>query len=234
MMKNVLITGTNRGLGSSLLSHFVGSGWHVYATARASHSLPEHPQVTRLTLDLSDYQSIHAMAEEVRASGHSLDLIINNAGYNPKDSDDKAYFMSTLKIEHFSGENIARSLHINALAPLELTSQLLPCLASDGVVLNISSWLGSIGAKTSGGHYGYAGSKALLNMFTRAMALEFAEGERVAVAINPGWVRTDMGGPKAQNTPDDVARDILKLYDTKELHNNNGAFLNIDGSQHEW
>jgi NAD(P)-dependent dehydrogenase (short-subunit alcohol dehydrogenase family) len=161
-------------------------------------------------------------------------LVINNAGYNPKDSADKEYFMSTFKIERFSGDNVAKSLHINALAPTELTSQLLPYLADDAAVLNISSWLGSIGAKTRGGHYAYAGSKALLNMFTKAMALEFAEGKRVAVALNPGWMRTDMGGARGQNLPEDVAQRILELYETRALHDANGAFLNIDGSHHAW
>ena len=233
-MKNVLITGANRGLGKSMLSCFESAGWHVFATARDIDSLPARDQITRLTLDLADYQSVRAMAETVCASGQTIDVVINNAGYNPKDSADKDYFMSTFKIERFSGENIAKSLHINALAPTELTSKLLPCLADDAVVLNISSWLGSIGAKTGGGHYAYAGSKALLNMFTKAMALEFAEGGRAAVALNPGWMRTDMGGARAKNTPEDVARAILDLYEAGTLRENNGAFLNIDGSHHEW
>ena len=71
-------------------------------------------------------------------------------------------------------------------------------------------------------------------MFTKAMALEFSDGKRTAVALNPGWMRTDMGGARAKNTPEDVAQFILDLYETGTLHNHNGAFLNIDGSHHEW
>lgn len=118
-MKNVLIKGANRGLGKSILLCFEGAGWHVFATARDIGSLPSRDQITPLTLDLSDYQSVRAMAETVCASEQTIDVVINNAGYNPKDSVDKDYFMSTFKIERFSGENIARSLNINALAPTE-------------------------------------------------------------------------------------------------------------------
>lgn len=233
-MKTVLITGANRGFGEALLTCFEGAGWHVLATARRPETLPTRERVTPLTLDLSNKQSIAALADAVKSAGYTVDLLINNAGYNPKDSSDKAYFMSTFKIAHFSGRNVAKSLEINALAPMELSSKLLPSLAENAVVLNISSWLGSIGAKSGGGHYGYSGSKALLNMFTRAMALEFAEGQRAAVAFNPGWMRTDMGGDKAQVSPADVAQAVLDLYSEGALHQNNGEFLNFDGSRHVW
>ena len=119
--------------------------------------------------------------------------------------------------------------------------------ALDAVVFNVSSSLGSIGGKTSGGHYGYAGSKAFLNMFTRAMALEFAAGaeregavdapdapRRSAVAFNPGWMRTDMGGARADTAPEDVAARILALHESGTLAGANGRFLNADGTEHEW
>lgn len=233
-MKTVLITGANRGLGEALRLCFERAGWHVIATARQVGSLPESEQVTPLALDLADYQSIEALGGAVKASGYTVDLLINNAGYNPKDSADKDYFMSTFKLAHFSGANVADSLRINALAPMELTSKLLPSLTEDAVVLNISSWLGSIGAKSRGGHYGYSGSKALLNMFTRAMALEFSEEKRAAVALNPGWMRTAMGGEKGEVGPEEVAQGVLGLYSAGTFHAKNGAFLNVDGSQHTW
>ena len=109
----------------------------------------------------------------------------------------------------FDAANVADAMWTNALVPTELVSRLLPILAPDAVVLNVSSWLSSVGGKTGGGHYGYAGSKALLNMFTRAMALEFADEtagadggpRRAVVAFNPGWMRTDMGGARAGHGP---------------------------------
>ncbi len=233
-MKTVVITGANRGLGKALTNRFHQAGWYVIATARDIASLPDDTHITGVELDLADDASIQALAAVVAKKGRKIDLVINNAGYNPKDSSDKDYFQSTFKISHFSGKNVAKSLQINALAPTELVSKLLAFMAEDAVVLNISSWLGSIATKEIPGHYGYAGSKALLNMFTKAMALEFAETPRSAIALNPGWMRTDMGGARAEITPEDVAERILSLYESGQLHANNGAFLNTDGSHHLW
>ena len=233
-MGKVLITGANRGLGKALLDTFLDAGWTVFATARNPDALRNDAQATPVALDLSDYESVRQCAKMILATESTLDLIIHNAGYNPKDSTDDEYFRSTFRLEHFSGENVAHSLHINALAPVELTSLLLRALAADGVVVNVSSWLGSIGEKSMPGHYGYAGSKALLNMLTKGMALEFAESGRAAVALNPGWMATSMGGENASSTPEDVARRILSLYTRGALHQNNGRFLNSDGSEHPW
>ena len=243
-MKTVLITGGNRGLGRALVTTFDAADWKVYATARNPDQLPLSDAkgsydkgsngIVPLTLDLANYESIDQLVKTLDDFKPSIDLLINNAGYNPKDNKEPGFFDSTFRIEHFSGANVGISMTINALAPTQLVSRLLPRLAKDAVVLNISSWLGSIGNKDMGGHYGYAGSKALLNMFTKAMALEFKDHNRSAVAVNPGWMKTDMGGDNAKHTPDETAAAILNLYENQTLHKNSGEFINTDGSQHPW
>lgn len=233
--KTVLITGANRGLGAAFAKEAHDLGYRVIGTARDVSTLNAGNLDRALALDLSEQNSIAQVCSEIRADGLQIDLLINNAGFNPKDrKDDPNYFQSTFKIEHFDAANVAESLWINALAPMTLISQLLPSLTDDAVALSISSWLGSIGGKTSGGHYGYAGSKALLNMFTRAVALEFADTNRSAVALNPGWMRTDMGGSNAERTPSEVARAVFTLWTDGELSSANGKFLNTDGSPHPW
>ena len=236
-MKTVIITGANRGLGAALVQGFANADLHVIGTARQPSSL-EKSNCDAHALDLAEAESVAAFADAVARKGDPVDLLIHNAGFNPKDrKDDPGYFQSTFSIKTFSAGNVAETLWINALMPMELTSRLLPSLAKDAVVLSISSWLGSIGGKTSGGHYGYAGSKALLNMFTRALALEFAGDEaanRAAVALNPGWMRTDMGGQNAETTPEDVAEQVLVMWSDGALHRANGEFLNSDGTRHAW
>lgn len=233
--KSILVTGANRGLGAAIASTFNDNGWHVIGTARRPETLDRDIIDMACALDLSDPESVLSLSEEVTKTEARIDLLVNNAGFNPKDrKDDPGYFASTFTIDSFSAENVSQSVWINALAPTELVSKLLPVLAGDGVVVNISSWLGSIGGKTSGGHYGYAGSKALLNMMTRALACEWTDTARSAVALNPGWMSTDMGGAKAERTPDQTARDILRLYADDTLRQSNGRFLNADGSEHAW
>ena len=59
------------------------------------------------------------------------------------------------------------------------------------------------------GHYGYSGSKALMNMMMKGLSMEFAkdsEINRSGVALNPGWMKTAMGGSNAERTPEEVAQ----------------------------
>ncbi len=233
--KTVLITGANRGLGAALAKEAHDLGYRVIGTARDVSTLKADHVDRPYVLDLSKQNSIARVCSKIQADGLQIDLLINNAGFNPKDrKGDPNYFQSTFKIENFDASNVAESLWINALAPMTLISGLLPILSEDAVALNISSWLGSIGGKTSGGHYGYAGSKALLNMFTRAAALEFSDTQRSAVALNPGWMRTDMGGSNAERTPKEVAQAVFALWRDGTLSAANGKFLNTDGSIHPW
>ncbi|MDP5362002.1 MAG: SDR family NAD(P)-dependent oxidoreductase [Paracoccaceae bacterium] len=233
--KTVLITGANRGLGAALAKAAHGHAFKVIGTARKSSALDASFIDQGYDLDLSKADSIASFCTKIVKAGHPIDFLINNAGFNPKDrKDDPTYFQSTFKIAYFDASNVSDSIWINALAPMTLISKLLPILADDAVVLNISSWLGSIGGKTVGGHYGYAGSKALLNMFTRAVALELADTGRTAVALNPGWMRTDMGGDNAERSPDEVAKAVVDMWTDGTLMSKNGQFLNIDGTEHPW
>lgn len=233
--KTILITGANRGLGAAFAKEAHDQGHKVIGTARDVSTLHADHFDRTYALDLSKQNNIAQVCSEILADGLEIDLLINNAGFNPKDQkDDPNYFQSTFKIEHFNAANVADSLWINALAPMTLISRLLPILADNAVALNISSWLGSIGGKSSGGHYAYAGSKALLNMFTRAVALEFADTKKSAVALNPGWMRTDMGGSNAERTPKEVAEAVFALWTDGKLSSANGKFLNTDGSIHPW
>lgn len=233
-MKTVLITGGSRGLGASLVSTFSKNGYRVLATTRNSQKHNDLKNVSYYQLDLDDLNSLDNFARLIKSSGTEIDVLINNAGYNPKDSSNKEFFNSTFKIENFDPEAIIGTLRVNSLMPMALVSRLLPSLAQRGVIVNISSWLGSITNKSSPGHYAYAGSKALLNMFTKALAFEPSMRTRTCVAINPGWMRTQMGGNNANQDPSEVAQRILELYETNALSKNSGNFLNIDGSVHPW
>lgn len=256
-MKTVLITGGNRGLGLSLVQTFAKSGWQVLATARRVESLPsDMANVEGFVLDLASHDSVVALAETLLQKGTTIDAILHNAGFNPKDQKDReGYFESTFYASQFSAANVGESMFINALHPMELTGRLFPILAPDAVVIAISSWLGSIGTKTVPGHYGYTGSKALMNMMMKGMSLEFAKAKlpsgnfpkaaeseandssevsRVAVAMNPGWMKTDMGGSNADITSDEVAQRILAMIDDGFIRECNGKFMNTDRTEHEW
>jgi NAD(P)-dependent dehydrogenase (short-subunit alcohol dehydrogenase family) len=238
MSKTVLITGGNRGLGLSLVECFAAQkDWTVIATARRIDSLPGAAD-QKFELDLASHKSVMDLVDSLLQAGQTIDCIIHNAGFNPKDQKQiPGYFESTFYCKDFSAANVAESMMINALHPMELTGRLMPILANDASVLAISSWLGSIGSKTVPGHYGYTGSKALMNMCIKGLSLEFnndKEHARSAVAINPGWMKTDMGGTNADITPEQVAERILKMLQDGFIQTANGKFINTDRSEHPW
>jgi NAD(P)-dependent dehydrogenase (short-subunit alcohol dehydrogenase family) len=249
MTKTVLITGGNRGLGKAMVDAFAGADWKVLATARNIDSLASStspPTIQFCTLDLSSLDSVNELVANLQSSHQSIDLLIHNAGFNPKDVPNReGYFESTFQIDRFSAHNVAESMYINALNPMELTGKLIQhnILNDTAVILAVSSWLGSHEKKNVPGHYAYSGSKALLNMMITGMAMEFARQnssssssskQRSAVALNPGWMKTDMGGANAQTTPEGVAQAVLAMMQDGFLARSNGKFLNADRTLHPW
>lgn len=101
------------------------------------------------------------------------------------------------------------------------------------VVINMSSILGSIAANTDGAHYAYRMSKSALNAATKAMSVEFKSLGIVAVVLHPGWVRTDLGGPRA---PLEVDATVAEMWQTLAAlsERQNGAFIDYRGERLEW
>ena len=93
----------------------------------------------------------------------------------------------------------------------------------------------SLAGNTAGTMLGYRLSKSALNQAVRNLAAEWgAEGFTIA-ALNPGWVKTDMGGPDAEIAVEEAARQILTFVEEVSTRPDiNGAFVNTDGSQLPW
>ncbi|MFN3918646.1 MAG: SDR family NAD(P)-dependent oxidoreductase, partial [Flavobacteriales bacterium] len=127
-------------------------------------------------------------------------------------------------------------IHINSIAPLLIVKYLRQLLVKSEkpMVINISSWLGSVTNLTFGGHYGYVGSKNLLNVLNKSMANELKQENIICINVNPGWVQTDMGGQKAQFTTEQAVTNILTNIASKVTIDDSGKFLNFDGSEHPW
>ncbi|MCB1281023.1 MAG: SDR family NAD(P)-dependent oxidoreductase [Salinibacterium sp.] len=183
-------------------------------------------------LDLADLASVRAFASEWLGAHDRLHLLVNNAGINSKGVPAE---QANVKLGTLEPVGIERMVRVNAIAPLLVAQAFTDLLAADGggKVVSISSWLGSIERKSSGGNYGYCASKTMLNMLMRAYAFDAKPLGITAIVVNPGWVATDMGGSSAKLTPPESAKGIVDVAATIGPEDA-GSFLQWDGSTHPW
>lgn len=243
-MKVALVTGAYKGLGFEWCRQLGLQGYNVILTARdvlkatdAANQLKAlGVTVYPKALDVINETQLKEIASWSTYQFGKIDLIINNAGVNPKDYTDKTRLAKTFYLNELDAHELMRIIHINSIAPLLIVKHVRELLrASDQpMVINISSWLGSITNMTIHGHYGYTGSKSLLNALNKAMANELKEDNIICVNVNPGWVQTDMGGLKATFTTTQAVTNLLQHVVSKISLEDTGKFFNHDGSVHPW
>lgn len=141
-----------------------------------------------------------------------------------------------LYLNHLDASEVLQVIHINSIAPLIIIKHFRQLLAKskNPMVINISSWLCAVSNLNFGGHYAYVGSKNLLNVLNKSMALELATDNIICININPGWVKTDMGGQKATYTTQQAVNNMLNNVVFKSTMAQTGKFLNHNGNEHPW
>jgi NAD(P)-dependent dehydrogenase (short-subunit alcohol dehydrogenase family) len=196
----VLITGANRGIGFEIAWQLAHRGCTLILTGRDSADLKraheefesvENARVTTAVLDVASSSSIRAAAKAVGEQVERIDVLINNAGIV---RDEDRALLDTPE------SDVMRTIQTNAVGPLLVTQALLPLIPNGGRIINVSSDAGRLSQGISDYAPAYAISKSLLNVITRHMARELAPRKISVNAVCPGWVRTDMGGPKASRS----------------------------------
>lgn len=225
MADTFLITGAGRGLGLALARQAVERRAILLATVRDPASATEVAGMAHrlFRLDAADPDSIAALPAQ--AGNGAVDILINNAGVSSR----------AKAVKDLDAADLQRVMMINAIAPLLIARALLPNLRAGHrrIVVNISSQLGSIGNNTGGSSYAYRSSKAALNMLTVSLANELRPEGFTCIAVHPGWVRTEMGGPEAPLSPELSARSLHDLID-RLTPADSGSFLNHDGRPIPW
>ncbi len=243
-MKIALVTGAYKGLGFEWCRQLGKQGYKVILTARELEKAQEAAKLLNdqelviypKALEVTDEKQLQEIATWAMENFGRIDLIINNAGINPKDYSDKARMAKAFYLNELDAKEMLDVLHINCIAPLLVVKHFRQLLnkSYNPIAINISSWLGSVTNLTFGGHYGYVGSKNLLNVLNKSMANELKQDNIICVNVNPGWVQTDMGGQKAQFTTEQAVTNILTNIVSKVSIADSGKFLNFDGSEHPW
>jgi NAD(P)-dependent dehydrogenase (short-subunit alcohol dehydrogenase family) len=225
-MKTVLLIGASRGIGFELASQYIADGWRVIATARNDAGLERLKALgaQTLRLDVANPASNSGLAWQL--DGEKIDLAIYVAGVVDRNS------ASTPPTR----DSFDAVMHTNVMGAMQVIPQIVPMVQeAKGVMVCISSIMGSQQETTSGNAALYRVSKAALNMVVRCTQAE--QPEVTVLAIHPGWVQTDMGGAQAPLTPEQSAsslrhtlNQILEQRDPKHR----GAFLNHDGQVLPW
>jgi NAD(P)-dependent dehydrogenase (short-subunit alcohol dehydrogenase family) len=231
-MPSVLITGANRGLGLEFSRQYATDGWQVFAACRqpaAAKQLQHLAQdsngrLSVIGVDVTSTDAVQAAARQLRDT--AIDVLINNAGVAGP---------SRQETGNVDYKAWAQVLDVNTLGPVRLLEAFLNHIARSErrLVVTITSGMGSITDNTSGGSIAYRTSKAAVNMAMRSAAIDLAPRRITCVVVNPGWVRTDMGGPGARLTPQESVTALRRLIDSLGLKNS-GKFYNYDGREYPW
>ena len=230
-MATYFITGCNRGLGLEMAQQLVQRGERVIATCRDIATASDLTELALRSQGLSliemDMASLESMTEAVALLNEEpIDVFINNAGiYGPRDAN----------FGNVAGDDMALVLHVNVIAPLQLTQLLIPRLRTGkGKKLAfVSSKMGSIADNGRGGSYIYRCSKTALNSVVKTLAVDLAEEGFIAAALHPGWVRTDMGGPNGLIDAEESVRGMLQVIDALTPATT-GEFINYNGAAIPW
>ena len=101
------------------------------------------------------------------------------------------------------------------------------------LIVTLTSGMGSVADNTSGGSIVYRSSKAAVNMVMRCLAIDLAARGITCIVVNPGWVRTNMGGPNATLTPAESVSTLRRLIATLGPEQS-GKFFNYTGREYPW
>lgn len=214
---NILIIGGSRGIGLELVRQYREHWDRVVATARDDAGLRriEALGARALRLDVADPASASGLASQL--DGEKFDIAIQVAGV----------YSTAGATEAPPQDEFDRVMRTNVLGAMQVIPQVAPLVeAAGGKFAFISSEMGYIGGTGSSFGWTYRASKAALNMVVAAAQHDYPKA--VMVAISPGWVRTDMGGPGAPMTPEQSVGAMRKTLEGLTSRHK-GAFINYDG-----
>jgi NAD(P)-dependent dehydrogenase (short-subunit alcohol dehydrogenase family) len=231
-MSNIFVTGANRGIGLEYVRQYLERGERVFAGCREpaeakdlmalKSAYPEKLSILKLDIrnDEERKEAFAKVGEEI----DSLNLLINNAGYYPRNE----------AMGHLDSKTMLDGLHTNSVAPILVAQDLIGYLkkAELAKIVNISSGMGSI-SNAGGSSHTYRASKAALNMYSKVLAKELRATGIIVIVLHPGWVKTDMGGRGARLRVEESVKAQIKVIDQLK-ESDSGRFLQWDGAEIEW
>lgn len=207
-----LITGANKGLGKEIAWQLAQRGFAVFMGARdmakgreaAEELCQEGYEATFIHLDVTDPVSIKNACGTFSQKADHLDVLINNAGILEDHGED---------ITNLNPELLDRTFKSNVRGPIMVTQDFLKFLQKSpngGRIINVSSGAGALNDMETYAP-AYSISKTALNAVTRQFAGALRNQHIAVNCVDPGWLRTDMGGPHVSRSVEKGAETIVWL-----------------------
>jgi len=222
----IAISGVNRGIGEGLALAALGAGHAVVGIGRKPPSwADEHANFTFVESDMADHQRLVDVCAFIEGP---LDALVCSAA---------TFGNGAWTADSFDPQALTDAFAVNTAAPLIMAKELKANLdaGSRRLIVMMSTGNASLSGNTAGTMLGYRLSKSALNQAVRNIAAEWGPEGFTIAALNPGWVKTDMGGPDAEISVEDASRQILAFVEQVSTRPEiNGAFVNTNGSQLPW
>ena len=223
--KNIIITGTSRGIGFELVHILSEMGHNVLALSRNERPVVNlnFDNISSLAFDLFNESDYNRVADFVKAEWKHVDVLINNAGFLVN----KPFAETTL-------EDFTTIYHTNVFGVSKLIQTVLPFMKSGSHVVNISSMGGVQGSMKFPGLAAYSSSKGAVITLTELLAEEYKEQGIAFNVLALGAVQTEMleaafPGYKAPTTAKEMATYIAEFALTGNKYYN-GKLLQVSSS----
>ncbi|MFT7900478.1 SDR family oxidoreductase [Tenacibaculum ascidiaceicola] len=182
-MKNIVITGTSRGIGFELAQQFANQGHQVLALSRNTKPLEQinHPNITTISVDLSDEKDIKKAVDFVSTEWKKVDILINNAGK-----------LINKPFQQLTTQDFEEVYKVNVFAVAELTKNLLPFMQQGSHVVTVSSMGGIQGSMKFPGLAAYSSAKGAVITLSELLAEEYKEQQIAFNVLALGAVQTEM------------------------------------------
>jgi len=236
-MPAILITGANRGLGLEFARQYANDGWEVLAASRQPEKsgdlnelAAQHPAISMHSLNVTDEKSIRELAGKL--SRKPIDLLLHSSGVYPRKGQN---------IGSIDYDGWRESFETNLFGVMRVTEALLENVAISvrkqiaAISTSLSTLRGVQGSSVAqaGTSYQYRTSKTALNMALSILAKELEPRGVSVVLLDPGWVKTDMGGPHAPLSPQESISGMRKVLSGNPMEIS-GKFLGYDGAPRPW
>ncbi|SFL72379.1 SDR family NAD(P)-dependent oxidoreductase [Methylorubrum salsuginis] len=228
MRRRALVVGASRGLGLGLVVQFLARGWAVTATVRQpSAALADLAMGNRLQIEAGVDIDDDAAVADLRArlaEVPDFDIVFVVAGIATQAGTPAALLPR---------EIVGAVFQTNAVSPIRFAEAFHRRVAPGGLIVLMTSKLGSVALNRGGGWSSYRASKAALNTLARSFAGQHEGADWGVVLMHPGWVRTDLGGRRATLAVETSARGMVGVLESR-LGQRGCHFLDYTGEMVPW